>query len=329
MTLLSRQGRRAEALDVYRRLVRSLDVELRVAPDRLSSALAKQLGSDDSIGTPASAPREVARRLQEQIEHLAQQRGPETARRITRLSGHRALALDRLGRSQEALTLIEGAQLAAVEGGQTAELARLLVAKAQVYQRQGHSGLAENAASEGQRLAEQTGERGLVAWSQRLRAQAAQHMGDGERAIGLARSSTALYLSMGLPAEALRSRRIVALTVWYSGRHREAETLYRQDLEEARMLLDLEQQAYILCGLGSALRALGSLDSAQTHLLEALALATRLEEHFLILSVEYHLANLWVDRADTLHPVQSLGVQRAREVAQRRCERVRRLAQAS
>lgn len=332
MTVLASQGRRSDALHVYGWLVKCMEREFGVAPDDLSCSLVDALRRDD-LPVPSMGSRtahEVAGRVSRRIERISNcPKSPVAARRLARLWAYRAIALERHGDSEEALSSVESGYLVIDHYDFPVELSRLLIAASQINCHQGKAGSAQNAAQKAEQLARGAGELGLAAWALRLQAQAAQQLGKVEQAIDLARSSTALYDAMGAREHALRSRRIVALNVWYAGRHGEAEILHRHNLLEARAIGDTEQQAYVLCGLGSALRAQGQLEAAETYLLEALALATHLEEHFLILSIEYHLANLWTDYGDAIMKLRPMEQARARREAQRRFERVMHLAQES
>jgi tetratricopeptide (TPR) repeat protein len=120
---------------------------------------------------------------------------------------------------------------------------------------------------------------------------------------------------------------MVAHALWTAGRFAEAATLQRRNLEDARAVAEPEQHAYILCGLGSALWPQGDLDAAEAYLLDALSLAERLSDRFLLLSTEYHLANLWAERAFLVREDEG---QReiARQEAVTRFRRVVALAQA-
>lgn len=330
MTTLTAAGRRCDALRVYERLVQSLEVELSVPPDEISRSLADEL-RHDTPHRPAGSARpsgHIAALLTERIDRLVRQRRPGQARHLARLYAYRALALESHGEPEEALTSIESGKLAIASGDFPGEMARLLATESKISLRAGHPRPARESALQAEELARQAGELGLAAWALRLHAQAAQQLGQVGQAITLARSSTALYDGMGARSQALRSRRIVALNVWYAGRFPEAEVLYRRTLRDARHLGDGLQQAYVLCGLGSALLAQGNLEEAEPHLLEALALATRVEEHFLMLSTNYHLGNLLVDRSET-EVLDPAALSDARGEAVRYLERVMSLARAS
>jgi len=332
MTLLVQEDRRAEALHVYDRLVQVLEVELGVEPDELSRALAKQLrrSAIHPQFSSSRSTREIAERLKSRLDRSLKLRSSSlNIRRAVRLWAERAAALVRLGEPEEALSSIESARLLLGEHHLPVEQSRLLTVEATIYCRRGRSEAARAAAERAESFAREAGELGLAAWALRLQAQTAQQLGRPEQAIALARASTALYDSWGAHEQALRSRRIVALNTWYAGQLVEAEILHRHNLEQARAFGDLEQQAYVQCGLGATLRARGALDAVEPYLLDALALATHLEECFLTLSAEYHLANLWSDRSDSLVSGDERVRWRAQREAQRRFQRVMTLAQAS
>lgn len=330
MALLAWHGRRSDALRVYERLVHALDEELGVAPDDRSQSLAGRLRRDDGSLThlPLYTLSGRSTNLRECIRRLAGGKDPASAHEIARLSSERALLLERHGELQEALCTVESGRLAIRHRDLPTDLARLLTVEAQIRVRQGQSRAAEDAAEQAERLARRADADDVMAEALRVRAQVAQQLGHGEQAVALARFSAAMYDGMGAEAEALLSRRIVALNLWYAGRYAEGEALYRRNLEQARDLSDVEQEAYILCGLGSALRGRGDLERAEPRLLDALDLATRMEDQFLILSAEYHLANLWVDRADSAVDRSGRERAKARSEAERRFERVLKLSRA-
>jgi DNA-binding SARP family transcriptional activator len=331
MQILVDQGRRDEALRVYTRLVRALHTELGLPPDALSQALAKRLSRERTGAlAPTRSPRGMVEHLKMEIDRLrAQTDSPDTARRLARLWAERALLLDRLGEPELALGNVESGRLVLDALDFPAERSQLLLAEALIHYHQGRAHDAWRTANEAAQLAAMVGERGLAAWALRLQAQAAQEQGRLDEAIELARSSAAHFDSIGADEEAMRSRRVTAFCLWCAGRFPEAVTLYRYLLVEGRALGQAEHLAYILCGLGSSLYMLGELDAAESYLQEALMLATRLEDRYLILSVEYHVATVWAERATLAMFAGRREEQvQARREAISRFERVIALAQA-
>lgn len=161
-----------------------------------------------------------------------------------------------------------------------------------------------------------------------MQAQAADFLGQLEQAIDLARSSIALYESLGVSEQSLRSRRVLAFAVWRSGRFGEAVILHRRNLAEAQALNHLELQAYIHCNLGHVLWMQGDLDAGEKHLYETQALAIRLDDTYLLLSVEYHLGNIWAERAFQLAETAGTPLDMARRETQTHFKQAIELAQA-
>lgn len=328
MSVLARQGHRDRALRVYRDVHASLEGELGVAPESMSASLADALRRENAIIDAVPVPaRAVAEKVQERIQKLQMKSPtPSSARTLARLWAERGLALETAGDAEEALVSVESGR-AALEGlDLPSGMSRLALVEATIYSHRGQAERAEQAAIEAGQYAWLAGERALEASALRLQAQAAQHLGRLDDAISLARTSTALFDALGDPEQSLRSYRQLAQTVWAAGRFAEAESVHLRNLERARVLGRADQLAYVLCGLGSSIWPQGDLDRAETCLLEAAALGARLDDHFLIMSAEYHLANLWSERARWRRYHAESTASSARDEATARFEQVLTLA---
>ena len=292
-------GHRDRALQVYQRLTDSLEQELSVQPDSVSHGLAERArqGACSTL-LPVVKPQERVERLNRRIAELNRsQPNPEDCRRIARLWAECALALESLGLPQDALVAVESGRLVIGPLYCPSEHSRLSLAAATVHLRQGRARVAYDAAEEAARLATEASEPSLQAGALRLQALSVDMLGSPEQAISLARSSIALYNSLGDQEQSLRSQRALAFAVWRTGRIGEAVELQRRNLDEAHALNHTEHVAYVSCGLGLALLTLGDLDAAQPHLQAALTLAARLDDHYLLLSTEFHLGHVWIGRA--------------------------------
>lgn len=299
MLLLTHQGHRDEALRVYYRLHEALDRELGVSPDVVTRALVERVRRDDEpeLELPLAASERVAR-LREHIERLTvASDGAAITRRLARMWAEQAIALESMGEPETALHSVATGQLVLGSGEFPAERSRLLLAEATVYCKQGQARRALETATQAEQQASTASERGMAAWALRIQAQALDMLGRPEQALALARSSAALFSSLGAAKESLHSRRVLAFAVWRAGKFAEALALSRHNLAEAQALKHLELQAYIHCNLGQVLWMQGEMDAAEPHLHEAMALAMRLDDSFLQLSVEYQLGNLWAERA--------------------------------
>jgi len=332
MTVLAKQGHRTDALQVYGQLARCLVEDLDVEPEELSTLLADQIRREapEISSLRLQPPDNKVERFDLLISRLTDRSSTRAVRRhLAHLWVGRAQLFDDLGLPEEALVSIASGHL--VVEAQELPVARALlhITEAHIQWHGGHPGSTEQAALIAEEIAEQVDSTALVACAQRLRSQAAQQLGNLDQAVDLARSSTALFDSLGSREHALRSRRILALNVWYAGRYAEAERLHRHNLVEAREAGSFEHRAYVLCGIGSALRERGHLDEAHSHLLEALRFATALNDQFLILSVQYHLANVWTDRACPLLHCQSAEREAAEHEGERYFHRVISLARCS
>jgi len=299
MSVLAGQGHRDRALRVYHAVQTSLEDELGVAPDSMSANLAEAVRREDTIAgmTPVPA-RAVAEKVQQRIQQLqVKPRTPGSARTLARLWAERGLALETAGEVEEALVSVESGRAMLDSLDLPAEMSRLALVEATVYSHRGQAERAEQVATRAAQYAQLAGERALEASALRLQAQAVQHLGRLDGAISLARTSSALFDALGDPEQSLRSYRQLAQIVWSAGRFAEAEIIHGHNLERARALGRADQLAYVLCGLGSSIWPQGDLDRAEPYLLEARTLGVRLDDRFLTMSAEYHLANLWSERA--------------------------------
>ncbi|MDQ2741475.1 MAG: helix-turn-helix domain-containing protein [Chloroflexota bacterium] len=278
--------------------------------------------AEPELAMSGSSSRELADRLRGWIDRLTPRAAePEVARILARLWAHRGIALGGLGFSEEALSSVESGRLMLATAEASAESALLLLVESAIFGGYGRPYVALAKAEEAEGLANSLDKPALVAWSTSIQAHVYQQLGQIDRAIELARRSLALYESLGAWNHASRVRGVLALGVWYAGRFREAEGLQRRNLTEAQALGDRNREVYMLCGLGASLRAQGRLDEAEQHLLQARALAGQIQEHYISLSIEYHLANLWADRGDGLLDTTALEVIHARDEAIVRFER--------
>lgn len=168
-----------------------------------------------------------------------------------------------LGQPELARSAVESGRLLLESLDFPAEQSRLLVAESMVWFRQGQSRQASEAAAQAERLASVAGERNLVGWARRVRSQAEQAMGQPDDAIALARSSAALFESIGAPEQRLRSNRVLAFALWRAGRFAEAVTLQRHNLAEARE----QDSVFMLAGgandLAIALLEWGQVEQAR------------------------------------------------------------------
>lgn len=297
MTVLASQGRRNQALAIYQQLTAALRRDIGVTPDPVSRALAARLRrADDQAASPS--PRERLQHVADRIAELSvRHTHPEATGRLARLWAEHAFALEALGQPQEALSSVQSGRLVLGMLDLPAARSHLLLAEALTLYHQGQPRRAQAAAVDAEQNALRAAERHLQGWALRLQAQCAEALGQPMEAINLARSSLALYDAINAPEESMRSRRVLAFVLWRGGHHHEAVAQHRRNLHAARALGHAEHLAYVLCGLGQTLLTLGQLDDAEPYLAEALGLAEGLEDSYLILSIHYHLANLWTERA--------------------------------
>jgi DNA-binding SARP family transcriptional activator len=333
MTLLAEHGDRAEALRVYNALAHALATELATTPDELTCGLAQRLQRQDAVLLLPPSRLRLAEELRRQIDALvAQPPTPETAHRLAWLCAERAFVLEARDELAAAQHEVERGRRALAGLDCPAELARLYLAEAMIHSRQSHGQATHETACRAEELAMRARDDRLVAEALRLRAQAAQQMGRIEEGIELARRSAALYERVGEAAGALLGQRIVAYCTWRAARFAEAEALQRQNLVLACRLAQVDQEAYVRCGLGSALLELGKLAAAKSELEAAAHIARQLDDHYLILATEYHLANLWLQRAYLLSRAparspQAVAALRAQQQAQARFEQLLRMAE--
>jgi len=177
------------------------------------------------------------------------------------------------------------------------ELSSLVLIEANIYDTQGRAQLALAAAVQAEELSAAAGQERIAAEALRLQARAKGLLAQFEEAIALAQASATLYDGLGVPREALHSRRIVALNLWRMGHFSESIALHRRNLQETRRLRWTDQQAWTLLGLGGNLHFQGDLDAAERCFLETLALAHQLKDYALIVAAEYHMASVWAERA--------------------------------
>jgi len=208
------------------------------------------------------------------------------------------------------------------------ELSSLVLMEAHIYDTQGRAQLALAAAVEAERLSAVAGLEHSAAKALRIQARAHGLLAQFEKAIALAQASATLFEGLGVPREALHSRRIVALNLWRMGRFSESIALHRRNLQETRRLRWTDQQAWTLLGLGGNLHFQGDLNAAERSFLETLTLAHQLKDYDLIVAAEYHLANVWVERAWLVAEQGDPGdIEGARAEALERFERTLSLAQ--
>jgi DNA-binding SARP family transcriptional activator len=325
IALLSRHGHRDEARAVYDVTVRAVETEIGVPPEPPTQRLWSRLrGEGELMDDPQGSLRRRVARLDGAIHDIPPFSGAYRDRRtLCRLWAERAGALLALGETQLALSSIESG-LACLESGDDPEgRARLLLSRAAIRIQQGTELPSRETAGRMTELARASGEPVLQASALRVVARGAQQAGRLDEALSSARTSVALCNGLGDAEEALRSRRLLAHILWSMGRFGEAGGLQESNLDQADAMGRPEHYAYISCGIGSAAWPRGALDAAETRLLEALAVGTRMEDQFLALSCEYHLANIWMERSRGRKGQQG---QAARREAEARFQRVIDLA---
>jgi len=294
MHIHAARGERAAALCVYETLRMRLATELGVAPAAETDALAEKIRHAPSCEDIAQSLDDSAVGLRRTLSALRERGSRPGTSGLVPLLARQTEVLARSGRTTEALSAVTASRLSLSDAAGPAVEARLLLSEAVVHSVQGNVAALGRVSDRADRKARQAGEDTLRGIALRLRAQAAQQGGQLQDALGLALESAAVLESEGLSTEALRSRRIAALCLSYLAKHADAEHLYRASLD---LCSDPEQRGYILCGIGASLRAQGRLETAETHLRESEDLAVRMNDRFLLLSIRYHLAALWVDRA--------------------------------
>jgi DNA-binding SARP family transcriptional activator len=330
MTLLTRAGRRDEALRVYGRLEHDLATELDVGPDETTRSTAEHIRRDPLHAPSPASLYERAERLEREIHALTlQPPSPSIARRLAQLWAERAEVFSDLGEAEATLTCAVRGRSAMAGHEFPLELGRLLLLEAGAHSALGHPEPTLTAAADAATLAASTGDRELRARALILQAHALEQLGRFNRAIAVAGQAAAIADELPAAVLGLHARRVGTFATWRAGRFAEAEAQHRRNLDEARAIGKVEWEGYILCGLGSALWAQGKLDQAESCLSEVLALAERLDDQSLVLHAHYQLANLWRDRAF----LSTIGERRERPNAARQeavvCfERALRLAQA-
>jgi DNA-binding SARP family transcriptional activator len=328
MRLQVEAGRRDEALRVYQRLVETLQREWEAEPEASTQLLAEQVRRGVSLRPVVQHATMLVHDLRRQIDALAARPlCPLTARRLALLWVERAQAFYVLGEMEATLANVAHGKAMLTDCDCPGELSRLLLVEAMVYCRLSEGSRALQVAVEAEQLAKHATDQAVLAEAWRMQAQAKQQLGAIEEAITLARQAAECYEVLGDAQRALRSWYLVAYCIWRAGRFPEAAALQRQNLARARALGQPEQLAYVLCGLGSALRCQGDLAEAEPCLLEALRLAQQLADRYLVLAVEYHLANLWLDRAYLAAEGGAREFTSAQQQGWQRLERLSRLAQ--
>lgn len=296
MLLLARRGDVHRAIEAYSRLESYLATELNAQPAIHSQALRSRLRapSPGSAAITEAGTAHWGTRLPDHQEQLAR----------TPVHAERAVELARTGTRNEALAAIESGKIASARGIGKEAPGDLLLAEAMVHNITGNSRATYRTAGAAEAVGITVDDQQLIASSKRLKAQAAYESHKMDEAFSLARSSVALFESIGDEDGVMRSRRMLGFLLHRVGRFGEAKQIQESGLERARALQSAEHEAYMLCGLGSTLRSLGELDKAERHLASALCYAEVLPDRFLSLSIHYHMANLWDDRSFTLRAVQ-------------------------
>ena len=290
MMLYARNQERGQATDTYRHLAWSLESTLGLEPELASQALYAHLQGSEA-GEIAGAPLCVT-------ANAGVICFPSEDRRAAADAWEkRALLLAQRGATQEALSSLESGRFAAGDGMSASTRGRLLLVESTIHNYIGDSRRAYDAAANAETLCDALGDLLLTAEARRLRARAALELNKLDEAFALARSSVALFATAGDDDGAMRSRRMVAFLLHRRGRFSDAKSMHLSNLEIAHGLANLEHSAYTLSGLGASLKALGELDAAERNLSEGLRYADVLDDGFLSLSIHYHLAGVWDDRA--------------------------------
>lgn len=290
MMLYARNQELGQATDTYRHLAWSLESTLGVEPEPASQALYGRL-------RPSEAD-EIAETTPDVATNAGVICFPSEDRRAAADAWEkRALLLAQRGATQEALSSLESGRSAAGDGMSASTRGRLLLVESTIHNYIGDSRHAYDTAAEAETLCDALGDPVPTAEARRLRARAALELNKLDEAFSLARSSVALFATAGDDDGAMRSRRMVAFLLHRRGRFSEAKRMHLSNLEIAHGLANLEHSAYTLCGLGASLRSLGELDAAERNLSEGLRYADVLDDGFLSLSIHYHLAGVWDDRA--------------------------------